>query len=530
MKKFNQFLNNYPLARQLLFFSFLFLLSLLTFWKALSFDFFQDDYIFLWNALYHPFAQLFNFRHPAAPLEALVFVRLFGLNSTLWELLGITIKTITAFLTGVLLYKITNSKLAGFLAGVFFATCYAGMYIVNAFNFHVPAFVAIFALLSLICLVDAIKGQQKRIWLFIIFFVLGIVFDPARGLSILFIIPLFLFLFPKSKNKTKITRQLTIILFAFLAICIPLLTIWYFVLPIGDTQVSVFLRILHINPMLALSKTKDIGNYFATIADLFIYPLYSMTATKPIYETLDYQRIFGVGGIVSFIFAVASFIYGIKKKSQTFAVIGFFILWTFLLYLPNFLAEPRRPMDPQHHYLYISAIGFIAVVAYILSRIKNKWILLLLCICFIMLNIYKVNTILSLEAPYRSTVLVEQALQTIVSQVPRGEANDVFFFRGNYDWLGNSITFFGGSHFLLLTKDPNGDNIPQFTFDGDLLFNQVCYDHPKDAIGTEYKHVPISHIYAWEAIVPGKLKNITNQERERLTREIVGKNCKLLEN
>src|SRR5260221_9305581 len=224
------------------------ILSLFTFWQVLSFDFFQDDYFFLWNALHDPFVQFINFRHPGTPLEALLLGHLFGQNAFLWELLGIILKIIVVYLTVIFLYKLTNSKVAGFLAGIFSAATIAGMYVVNAFNFHLPALVAIFLLLLLIYLCKSITDNEKYFWKFILFLIPAILLDPARGLPVILLLPYFFILFPQSKKLIVIKKYLKNFFLLFFGIGIPVLGFWYLNLGIGQgTQLEIFIHGMRAN-------------------------------------------------------------------------------------------------------------------------------------------------------------------------------------------------------------------------------------------------------------------------------------------
>jgi len=481
------------------------ILSLFTFWQVLSFDFFQDDYFFLWNALHDPFVQFINFRHPGTPLEALLLGHLFGQNAFLWELLGIVLKIIVAYLTGIFLYKLTKSKVAGFLAGIFSAATIAGMYVVNAFNFHLPALVAIFLLLSLIYLCKSIKENEKYFWKFILFLIPAILLDPARGLPVILLLPYFFILFPKSKKLTLIKKYLKNFFFLFFVIGIPLLGLWYIQLGIGQgTQFELFLKGLKINPHYTIGKIKFIGNFFATVANLFTEVVYGLRQSPPKYETAYYTRTFGLMGIGLFLFGIAGLFYGIRKKSHFFISTSFFILWTFLFYFPNWLAEPRTAMTSQSHYLFLSDVGFICLVAYLLSRMKNKWLVIFFSLCFVILNIYRVKTTLSQEFPYRSRATIEKVMHQMLKNVPKNEKNDIFLLSGNENWLYYSIMYWGNWHVMLLRGNTSVSELPEMTFDDSHIIIELC------------KGLPLSHVYSWKAISPGVIVDKSAEERKIL--------------
>src|SRR5260221_12604451 len=120
MKEIGTFINKHVFGNVWVYVPLLSLLSLINFWRGLYFYFFQDDFQFLWVGLYHPLFFL-TFRHPGTPLEAFFLAPIFGLHPLPWEVLGIGLKVCVAYLVGVFLYKITDSKKAGVIAAIFFS-------------------------------------------------------------------------------------------------------------------------------------------------------------------------------------------------------------------------------------------------------------------------------------------------------------------------------------------------------------------------------------------------------------------------
>lgn len=487
--------------------------SLVSFWRILSFNFFQDDYQFLWYALFHPLNHFITFRHPGTPLEALVFTYIFGLNPLPWEIIGIVIKVTAAYLTGIFLYRITYSKLAGILAGVFFASSYAGLYAIDAFNYHVPALASIFILLSLIYLVKSVQINTKDFILFITFFLFATFLDPARVLPTIIFIPLFILLFQKSKNFGTVKKYLIKSFIVFIIIGVPLTLLWYTKATTNvSSQLEIFLRGMITKPSFMITKTKDIGNYFATISNMFFDPIYGLSVNPPKYETANYLRLFGLLGFSLFALWIVGLIYFLRKKIVTIGILSLFLFWTFLFYLPNFLQEPRAPMTSINHYLFISSIGYICFIAYLLSRVSKRWITITIAILFIVINIYKSNVFLYQQLPFRSASLAQNAWNTILQSVQQSRKGQVFLFVGNSYWAGYSIMSFGPYHFLLSRNDPRQEDLPVFTTDEKFVVDLLCSSR-----------VTLSQIYTWNVVTPGKLINVSNTQREGLLREL--NNC-----
>ncbi|HYK08954.1 MAG TPA: glycosyltransferase [Candidatus Eisenbacteria bacterium] len=504
----------------------LILLALASFWQNFSFYFFQDDYQFMWYALYHPFSFFLTFRHPGTPLEAILLTPIFGFHSWLWELTGIGIKVATAYLTGVFIHKITQSKIAGMLTSIFFVVSPAGMYAINAFNYHVPALALLFILLSLISLVTSLQEKKKAIWKFVVFLFAAFFLDPARVVPIFFIIPFLLLLFSKSKNSIYVKKFLQKFLLILVVVGAPLFLFWYVVVSKGaGTQFEVFLKGMLTNPKVMITKTKDIGNFAATITNLFFDFVYGLQPTIPKYETAQYSRTFGILGVGIFASALGSFVYFLKKKKSSFGIISFLIFWTYIFYLPNFLAEPRAPMTSINHYLFISSVGSIGLTAYLLTLLKKKWLLIFLSMCFVVLNIYKANTLLFLQYPYRSTFFIEKAWKTIVQTAPKKEVNDLFYFSGDTQWANYSILAFGPYHYLLSQQNSNISYSPLLITDERYAMSLICAQQK----GSMQKQIPLSHVYAWNVISPGTLVENSTEQKKRFRKVSEEWNCSISE-
>lgn len=528
-KKTKHFIKGYYLP---LFIVLLTALSFASFWKILSFDLFQDDWFFLWNGLYDPFVQFFNFKHPGTPLEALVFGPIFGANPILWALLGIVIKITASFLTGIFLYKLTNSRKAGILSAFFSSVAYAGMSTITTFNYHLPALVAIFLLLSLIYLLKSMQEEEKQYGKFIIFLIIGIALDPARGLPILLIFPFFFFLFPSTKRVEQTKKFLKKFLFFFFFIGIPFLALWFFTFSLGhDSQLSHFLHGMQTHPQQTIVKTKAIGNFFASMTDLYTQVVYNMQPLPPKYETAVYSRVFGVTGIAIFITGIIFFVYFLKTKNKNLGILSLLIFWTYIFFLPNWLAEPRAPMDSMHHYQFLSSIGYICLVACLLTRIKKNWIIVGGSAVFILLNIYQNNKLLALQAPYRSSAYIEKSTNTILQTIPKREKNIMLFFTGNTDWLFYSTYWDIGSRILLFTKNADYHYLTQETFDESYVVSKLCSPTIDESVYGPLKRpqLSLSHLYSWEVKSPGVLINNTQQIREIVKKQAEAKGCRVIE-
>jgi len=507
------------LSNYVVFITFLTLLSLASFWRMFSFNFFQDDYQFIWYALFHPLSHFLTFRHPGTPFEALILSWAFRLNPYPWEVIGLIMKVTIAFLIGIFLYKITNSRLSGFLASVFFAVSYVGLYGIDAFNYHVPFLAAIFILISLIFLAKSLQEDIKYFKFFVFSFLLSIFLDPARAIPTILLIPLFLFFFQKAKYFRQVKKSLTTSLIIFTLVGLPIITLWYIQATKNvSSQLEIFIKGMMTKPFYMITKTKDIGNYFATIANMFTDTISGLSVNPPKYETANYVRLWGILGFGLFLSWIAGFFFFFQTKRKSFGIISFLLLWTFLYYLPNWLQEPRAPMSSINHYLSISSVGYISLVAYLISLLKKRWLMGFLAIIFICVNIYKSNVFFSQQLPYRSATLAREAWNTLLKNAPESKKGNVFFFTGDSFWAGYSILSFGSYHFLISKNDPKQEDLPIMTNDEGYVTSLFCDSQAK-----------LSQIYTWYVKSPGQLVDITVEQRQKIIESAKHQNCKALQ-
>lgn len=501
-----------------IFILFLSLLSFAAFWRILYFDFFQDDSIVLWSALYNPIVAIHPFqyfRHPGSLLEFFTFAYLFGKQAIWWQLFGIVTKIATSYLVGIFAYRLTKSGWVGTLSAVFFATSYIGMDSLDSPLMTVPVLVAIAILASLIYLMKALTENKKYIWHFLVYFIVSFLLDPGRAFPLLGIVPFFLFFFPKSANTDSVKKFLKSMYITFFVVGIPLFFSWYLHYA-SDYGIQKYLQLLFKDP----KKIKDIGNFLATVANAFTEPIYGLTLVTPFYEFADYARPFGILGIGLFVGMLGSFFLFLRKKSQRWLLISFFLFWAFAFYFPNWLAEPRAPMAAENHYLFISSIGIICLISFLVSSFHSKILLLIISFLFVAINIYKANVLLAAQFPYRSASYIEKAFQTMVATVPHNEAGDVFLLKNGGVILQHALIPWGDIRYLLVRGDKNYSHMPFLTDDEPTVFSLVCPTSKKNA------PVPLSHVFTWKQ-VQGVLVNQTQKERNTLEQMAEIKGCKV---
>jgi len=506
--------------KKLLFLSLLVILTFGTFWRVLYFDFWKDDWFIMWCMKFGQSSCPY-YHHPATLLQFFVLTHLFEQNAVLWQLFGIIMRIIISFLVGIFLYKLTLSKLSGFISGVFMAVSYAGLESIYFPSGQTVALVAIPLLISLIYFINALNGKKGSIWLFTTFLLLGIILDPARIIPILALIPIIYYLVPS--NKKKLIKKLLVWFYILCTVLgVPILTLWLFAFSSHSLLVKSIFNSIH-NPLFFLSKIRLIGNLFASVANIFTGIIYSLQQDE--HNTGLYSKLFGRIGAVIIVSGIGFFLYFLKKKSRTAGIISLFTFWTFLFYLPNWLSEPRAPMAGPHRYIFLSSIGFICLIAFLLSKIKYKWIIILLSIIFISLNIYKTNSILNWQSSYRSIDVVEGIWKTVDNDVEKGQQHVILAFVGEQPWLSQSIELSASAPFMLRRNiHGNVSGFPVMTRDPSLILSYLCPTSKKII------KIHIAQVYEWEVLKGGKLKNVSVSERRMLKNLAKDQSCALNQN
>lgn len=490
-------------------------ITLASFWRVLFFDMWIDDSSLLWASLHNFARTIAYYNHPGLALEFQFLAHIFGTRYVLWQIIGITIKVCGAIVVGYFASTLTKSKKTGFLASLFFAASYLGLEVVDAPIMNIAGIVTIPLLLSLVYFIRALTQKVSELHKFVVLLILSFILDPGRVLAIIFVITFILDLYADSPNVKKIKNAYIKIILTVLLIGAPLFIYWFIKFE-STSQVAQGVWGLFHAPLTFLPKINRLGNLTAAIANVFIGLLWSLTQNEQ--DTGVYNHIFGyLGALIAFIGLISYLIFKIKK-SRFAGVVTFFIFWTFLWYVPNWFSEPRAPMAGPHQYLYISSIGFVCLIAFLISKIRNKFCVIALSGLFLALNIYKANSILAWQSSYRWTTINQAIWNKVTSDVPSVQKNQVFLFSGEEPWLNQNIQMFGQQRYMLYRNITNAVYTPSFVYDDEHLLTSVCTSK-----------IPLSHVFAWQVHTQGRLVNVTNQKRAEIAQMAQQQSCHIIE-
>jgi hypothetical protein len=151
--------------------------------------------------------------------------------------------------------------------------------------------------------------------------------------------------------------------------------------------------------------------------------------------------------------------------------------------------------------------------------LKNKWLLAILSLIFIVLNIFQANRILTWQATYRSKTIVENIWNSVVKDVHLNNKQAIFVFYGQEPWLHQIVDLSAASPFML--KKQLGVTIPApiFTRDPKIILSYLCPS-------SSQKKVSLSDVYGWNITYGGGIENISLQVRNNM--KVIAKNDECL--
>lgn len=504
---------NNPKLRVLFFVIFVFILSYLTFWRALSFDFWGEDWEQIWFAKYQPsmINNVQEMQHPLVIYEELFLVKFFGFNTAYWQLAGLSLKILSAFAVSLMVFGLTKSKKAGFFSGLIYASSIGGLASFTWVAAHSSALEIPLMCLGIYFWVTSykdIKNMQKgKFLLALILLMSSFLADPARGIFGIFIVIFWEILSivqqPQILNESK--KRIIIMLTSLLSV---FLIYQYFVNINNTVSVSYNLGIVLRNPL------NSLNNFLNNIGNLLIGWI------LPIQQTLfavSEKNIFGsIAGYLFFFQAIYLLKQFINKKNESLKVLLIFSAWIPIFFLPNWLL-PNQEMIQNgqilgvtHRYLTLSAVGLVCLLGYFLTLIKNKRLGVFLLIFVIGSNIVMANQILNRESDYRSKDVTKPIWDKIERAVPAGAENLLFFIRGDDKYRVNVISQ-AKIPFAIRRKIISRDKWPISTSDPGNAKGYIC------GLFVGERKVPLSNLYGWET-KGNTVENISEQIRNEFSK------------
>lgn len=494
----------------LLFLALVVLLTCISLWRALSFQFWRDDWGDTWLVLYHlkdflstsAAAKL----HPGSGIEKYLLSQIFQTNPFPWQVTGLVFRVISAISVSLMMLGITGSKKTAFISGILFAPLLIGLESYVWISAHTSA---IFIIFFCIGVYFWISSEKNKSILYTIsgFFVLLISFtvSPARGIIMLALLPLWdilsFFILPTKKTfKYILVRNIIFFILVF------------FLLQILNQNGTFTFSSFQQKILNSLVNINLIRNFLASIGNGtfgWLIPVpESGSLTNP-----DSSLV--IGGVIFCCFIIFSVIGFLIKRNNFFKILSFFSVWVILFYLPNWFFDQGLSVGGSHRYLTISSVGVVGIFGYLFGAVKSKWYLIF-TVAFVLLNIIGSRRILEEQYMYRSRQMVDPLWARINKDVPKSEKGDIFMYEGSDNLRGVALDWSFSIPFVLKRKLASQEDTPIATGDRKLIQQLLCEDNiPRPAIGAwvvQKKRIPLSHLYAWN-LTNGIMTNISLKER-----------------
>ena len=177
-------------------------------------------------------------------------------------------------------------------------------------------------------------------------------------------------------------------------------------------------------------------------------------------------------------------------------------------------------VEPAHRYLVLPSVGLVALLGYLVSKIKYKSLVVVVSAIIIVINITASYRLLSFENTYRSRDLTEHFWKTIDSSVPNDKTRSVFVFQGEEPVRTWTLELSGARPFALKRKISDAALIPMTTTDKEKIARSLCKSGEFSS-----PTIPLSHVYVWSVKNNGSITDISQEWRNALRIMLVDRQC-----
>ena len=479
------------------------ILPILSYWRVITFDFWRDDWAYLWTAAHYQYQGLFLITlHPATWLEDILLFPILKWNPILWNILGIIFRIVASLTFYFMMFTFFKSKNVALLAGLFLASSPVGIEAIGWTSAHNTT-----VMMIVICMVFYFwflyinKSNYKYLISAYLLLAVAIFLDPGKALPVFPLILTWEFFRWRFEGMKNYKRTIVTVL-----ILVIIVEISYFALP-AHIQSKTGLMINDANQSLAVA----IPNFFSSIGNLLYGSVISMDEFagqfpfNPTMEKFALSFTILVGGLT---FAV-----GFVRKSKRMLALAFFVVWIIIFYTPAWLFEKGFIASATHRYLGLSSLGLMAIYALIIGSIKNKKLMIILTLLLVIMNVYNSNNILAKESLHRSRDIVRKIWDPVVRQVILPSTSTIFLFEGNYklrlsviDWAGGAIPW------PYIVKKGIENNFPKIVTNRVALLRLLCQDKKG-----------LESLYIWD--IDQDMRDVTKLHKEDISNELTLARC-----
>lgn len=484
---------------------FVVILSALSFNKAFNFYLYWDDWYQILGSLYYPEILLgYLHMHPVSALEFKLLAPIFKFEPHFWQFTGFLFKAIDSLSMWPLMFALTGSKKIAFYSCLIFAVFITGMESVFWVSANSSAIVIPLISLGFYFWIKSANPHSIKFFIGLFLFALSILGEPGRAFMLIGLAFIWEFLSIYQKfNFKKIISSLSKL--SLLLLIIPLtgfITNKFFnITPDVSIMFKQFLRInsSNIDPVGSLKNL------------LFGWTL----ITEQFREWLT----------IIFLFCLCiTLILFIIKKQNSYKIVIFLSMWSFLFYLANYLSRAGTTLgssDTESRYYAISSVGIVGLLAYGFSFIKSKYAGYAFFL-FLLFNLYATNTTLKQYSAFRSIQENSKIWDKIDRDVPREELGSVFMFTGaDFTMRARLLDWQDTIPFAVLRKITKREDFPIMTNDKELIARLICEKnvsrHSPFGNIIQKEQILLSHVHAWE-LKGNELENRSDQERDSIKR------------
>lgn len=493
-------------------------LSIVTFWRVLTFGFLRDDWVFLWATQYQPHIPLAWYLHPGTQYEDFLLFPLFGWNVFYWQAFGIFLRILASFSVALMLWGFFRSKRVAILGGLFFSSSFIGLETVSWRSVHVVAVDIIFISLGYFLYSEYIRQKKILYFLFgFIFFEVAVLADPARVIPLVPITLLFFILSLVTTSRQVLKKLIPNIFLILVSFAILIGTFMLSASYQGSGGIKQIYAIVQ-DPL-------TIRNFFVSLGNL----MFGWFINIPEYGSLVNANL-NIGRaafILLFSSSIIALYITVVKKSQRSLFLFVSICWIMIFYFPNWVFEKTLVVGGTHRYLGLAGLGFICILAILVSMLRKKYLIFAAGI-FIVLNIMTANRVLKSESSYRDRIISDVLWNRILADVQVGEKNSIFMYLGSDPIRGSLLDWSEATPFAVKRRISNPYDIPIATADDTLILNLLCKQNTSRPTVSQWvvekTRIPLSHVHAWD-VTNGMITNVSKREQERLNQKAEAEGC-----
>ncbi|MCL5073870.1 MAG: hypothetical protein M1308_23705 [Actinobacteria bacterium] len=526
-------------GKTLVFVILILLLSLATHYRSFAMDLKGEDWYQLWFAIQPDLKdvvfQTLAFRdHPITTYQEVLLAPFFKFNPFYWYFFGYICKVIGAFVVGLLVWGITKSKKAAVYSSLIFASSTIGLEAYLALYAQPPAM-----LIPLMCIglyfwvISNRENSLKKYLISITFFLMAFLGDPGRSISMV-ALGIFWDCLSLIQNISK--NQLIVSITRSVVLVVLLLAVY---LVIGDAREQ--FRSGHpsniINGLnyIVVHQSSVLNNFTSSLGNLLIGWFISLREFGHMSMLLYYSSAPPIAGYIFLTIIIVFVIRFLRRKDNAYKILLFFSSWIVVSFFPTWLliqwyVGGLLP-GVTGRYLAISSVGLIALLGYILSRLKIANAIFLLVV-IILFNIWTANRILNQELIYRSALIHNLFWNDADRMIPKEEQSIIMIIGAKS--LGSELAATHAIPLGLKRGINIAEDLPIITEDMELVKKLLCEDNvyrpdfrvygpARFGAILQREKIPLSHLYAWR-IYEDSFVDVTEQERKLLRTEV---NCKL---